>query len=128
MNRWTAKVLLLVLLAGICAPMAASMSMPADHCVRKPLAAPMPAKPGCHHHEHATATQPSSTSLTLRSKQCCEGHECCRSMVRSHSAQVGPRTIFKQIDRAERYVSAQPAQFVRLAAVSYQFDRGPPSL
>jgi hypothetical protein len=108
--------------------MAAALSMPADHCVRKPVAATMPSTPACHHHDHATTTQSSGTSLTIRSKQCCDGHECCRSMVRSHSAYVGPRTLFQEIDRIDDYVSLQPAPLIKLELAFYRSVRGPPAL
>lgn len=128
MNRWTAKFLLLVLLAGMCAPLAAAASMPAAHCVRRPVAAAMPSMPGCNHHEQATSAQPSKTSLTVGSRQCCEGHECCRSLVRSHSAQVGSRAILQQVDRTKDYVSLQHASLINLELASYQLVRGPPAL
>jgi hypothetical protein len=130
MNRWTAKFLLLVLLGGMCAPMAAAVSMPADHCLRKPLATTMPSMPGCHphDHDHATEAKPSDTSLTIRSKQCCNGHECCRSMVRSHSAHIGPRTLFQEIDRIDDYVSLRHAPLVKLELAAYRSVRGPPAL
>ena len=128
MNRWTAKFLLLVLLAGMCAPMAAAVSMPAAHCVRRPVAAAMPVMPGCHHHEQATTAQSSRIALTVGSRQCCEGHECCRSAVRSHSAQVGARAIFQQVDRTDDYVSLQHASLISLELASYHLVRGPPAL
>jgi hypothetical protein len=128
MKRWTAKFLLLVLLAGMCAPMAAALSMPADHCVRKPVAAPAQSMAGCHHHNHATGAQPSNPRLTVQSRQCCEGHECCRSMVRSHSARVAPRTLFQQIDRTEDSVSPQQASLIYSEPAAYHSVRGPPAL
>ena len=128
MNRWTAQFLLLVLLAGMCAPLAAAVSMPADHCVRKPLAAPTPGMAGCHHHATAVPPESSNVSLAVQSKQCCEGHECCRSMVRSHSAQVGSRTLFQEVDRIEDYISFEHARRHDLELAAYHSVRGPPAL
>jgi hypothetical protein len=128
MNRSTAKFLLLVLLAGMCAPLAAAVSMPVDHCVRKPLASRTPAMAGCHHHVTAVSPESSNVSLALRSKPCCEGHECCRSMVRSHSAQVGSHTLFQEVDRIEDYVSFEHARRNDLQLAAYHSVRGPPAL
>jgi hypothetical protein len=128
MNRWTAKILLLVLLAGMCAPMAAAVSMPAEHCVRKPVAAPTSGMAGCHHHAATAQAEASGVNLAVRSRQCCEGHECCRSMVRSHSAQVGSRTLFQEVDRIEDYVSFEHARRNDLELAAYHSVRGPPAL
>jgi hypothetical protein len=135
MIRWTAKFLLLVLLAGPFVPMAAAFSMApptqaaisADHCVRKPAAA-APSMPGCHHHAAAAPSEPTHTPLAVRSGNCCDGHECCRSMVRSHSANVARRTIFAAVDRAETHVPAAHSSFPDLDLVGSHSVRGPPAL
>ena len=109
MIRWTAKFLLLVLLAGTFAPMAAAfamaaqpsaMAMPADHCQRKPVAAP--AMAGCHHHAAAALAEPARTPLAVRSGKCCDGHECCRSMVRTLWAQRRPDEQFSPPSIAQK--------------------------
>jgi hypothetical protein len=137
MIRWTAKFLLLVLLAGTFAPMAAAYSMarkpsdaamPADHCMRKPAAsAPMAA---CHHHDHAGATpsELARSPLTVRADNCCDGHECCRSMVRTFSANVGQRAIFAAIDRTEDHVPPQYTFFLKRDFFASHTVRGPPAL
>jgi hypothetical protein len=136
MIRWTAKFLLLVLLAGPFAPMAAAFSMapmptqaaiPADHCMRKP-AATAPSMPGCHHHAGSAPMEPAYTPLAVRSGNCCDSHECCRSMVRSHSANVAPRTIFATVDRAETHLPATHSSFPGLDFVGSNSVRGPPAL
>lgn len=135
MIRWTAKFLLLVLLAGTFAPMAAAyamapqpsaMAMPADHCQRKPVAAP--AMAGCHHHAAATTAEPARTPLYVRSGNCCDGHECCRSMVRTLSANVGPRPIFAAIARTEDHLPLQHTSFLNREFVAAHTVRGPPAL
>jgi len=136
MIRWTAKILLLVLLAGPFAPMAGALSMapratqaviPADHCMRKPAAA-APSMPGCHHHAVAAPAEPVHTPLAFRSGNCCDTHECCRSMVRSHSANVAARTIFATVDRAETHLAAPRSSFLGLDFVGSHSVRGPPAL
>jgi hypothetical protein len=135
MIRWTAKFLLLVLLAGPFAPMAAAysmappssaMAMPADHCQRKPVAPPAIA--GCHHHAAATSAEPSRTPLGIRANNCCDGHECCRSMVRTFSANVGPRPIFSAVDRAVSQVPLQHTSFLNRDFLAAYTVRGPPAL
>ena len=135
MIRWTAKFLLLVLVAGTFAPMAAafsmgsqpsSMAMPADHCQRKPVASP--AMPGCHHHAAVAPADPSRTPLAVRSDNCCDGHECCRSMVRTLSANVGPRVLFTAIGRIENHVPSQHIYFLNRDFVAAHTVRGPPAL
>jgi hypothetical protein len=136
MIRWTAKFLLLVLLAGPFAPMAAAFSMapmpaqaaiPADHCMRKPAAA-APSMPGCHHQAGGAPTESAHTPLAVRSGNCCDGHECCRSMVRSHSASVMARTILAAVDRADTNLPATHSSFPDLAFVGSHSVRGPPTL
>ena len=135
MIRWTAKFLLLVLLAGPFAPMAAAYSMvpnpsdakmPADHCMRKPVAAAPMA--GCHHHAAATSVEPARIPLAIRSDNCCDGHECCRSLARTLSANVGPRPIFTAIDRTEDQVLPQHTSFLNRDFVASHTVRGPPTL
>ena len=135
MIRWTAKFLLLVLLVGPFAPMAAGLAMapsakapmPADHCVRKPAVAMAP-MPGCHHHEADTPSEPTHTPSAFRSANCCDGHECCRSMVRSLSANIGPHPVSAVVDRAETQVSLPQTAFVSLEFVLSRSVRAPPAL
>ncbi len=134
MIRWTAKFLLLVLLAGTFAPMAAAYSMaprlsdaamPADHCQRKSAAAP--AMAGCHHHA-AAPTESSHTPPSVRSGNCCDGHECCRSMVRTLSANFSPRPTFAAIAQTQDHVPAQHTSFLNRDSVASHSVRGPPAL
>jgi len=135
MIRWTAKFLLLVLLAGPFAPTVAAYSMvskpsdapmPADHCQRKSMAPP--AMGGCHHHAAATPSEPSHTPLAVRADNCCDGHECCRSMVRTLSANVGPRPIFTAIAQTEDHVPTQHTSLLNRDFVASHTVRGPPAL
>jgi hypothetical protein len=135
MHRLTARLLLLVLLAGTCAPLAGAMSMPVghDHCVRKPLlGSRAEAMPACHHHAAAVADLNAVGSpiseLALRSRECCSGHQCCRSLVRSQWAQVSLQTRFQQTDRTDDHVSPLPPHFRSLARAAYHSVRAPPVL
>jgi len=135
MIRWTAKFLLLVLLAGPFAPMApaysmathpSNMAMPADHCQRKSVATPT--MPGCHHHPAATPIEPLRSPLAVRANDCCEGHECCRSMVRTLSANIGPQPSFTVIAQTEDHVPTQHTSFLNRDLVGSLSVRGPPTL
>lgn len=129
MSRWTAKLLLLVLLAGLFAPLATAASAPASHCVRKPLTTPTDAQgmPGCHHRA-AGAAAPTQVKLGFVSRQCCSGHECCRSTVRSQWAQVNRPAFFSQTDLVNDHVSTLRANLRGLEPASHLFVRGPPEL
>lgn len=126
MGRWTAKFLLLVLLAGLFAPLAAAASMPAQHCVRKPMAAQAQSMPGCHHHA-APAAAPVSVKLAFLSRQCCNEHECCRSTVRRHWVHVNRPTLLGQIDSVHDQVITLRASLDDLELPAYHFVRGPPT-
>jgi hypothetical protein len=131
MIRWTAKFLLLVLLAPMAAAYSvaqqpSAMAMPADHCQRKAMAPP--AMAGCHHHAAATSAEPSRTPLAVRANNCCDSHECCRSMVRTLSANVGPRPSFTAIAQTEDHVPTQHTSFLNRDLVGSHSVRGPPAL
>jgi hypothetical protein len=134
MKRLTARFLLLVLFAGTLAPFAAaSAPMQHEHCARKPLADRMEGTPPCHHHaaaepSHGAVSSGPSSNHTIHSNSCCTGHECCRSMVRSQWAQVGPRTILQQSGRAADRVAFPQEQVRSLDLPAYHSVRAPPIL
>jgi hypothetical protein len=80
---------------------------------------------GCHHHAVAAPTQ---VKLGFVSRQCCTGHECCRSTVRSHWAQINPSAVFGQIDRVNDHVATLRQAPYGLELSPYLFVRGPPEL
>jgi hypothetical protein len=84
----------------------------------------------CHHHDHAGATpsELARSPLTVRADNCCDGHECCRSMVRTFSANVGQRAIFAAIDRTEDHVPPQYTFFLNRDFFASHTVRGPPAL
>ena len=127
MRRPIARLLLLVLLAGTFAPLAAAASMPAahEHCVRTPMGAPADSMPGCHHHAAAPAAAPRaalpgpSSEPAFRSNQCCSGHACCRSLVRSQWAKVSLQGFFAETDRTTDRVSALQPRVQRLDLMAF---------
>src|ERR1700752_4160692 len=95
MHRVIARTLLFSLLAGLLSPLAAasSMSVSHPHCMRKPVPEPAAQMPECHHHWAAAPqntasqnTEPSSSDQIQGPHDCCQDHECCRSMARSQFA------------------------------------------
>jgi hypothetical protein len=131
MRRLIARSLLLVLLAGTLAPLAGAVAMPAahEHCMRKPLGTPADSMPGCHHHaEHGAVLPGSSHDLAFRSNQCCSGHACCRSLVRSQWAKVSLHAFFLETDRTDDRVSMLHLPVQRLDLAAYHSVRAPPTL
>jgi len=136
MDRITARLLLLVLLAGTFTPFAAAVSMPDSHphCVRKPQpAAPANDMAGCHHHAASPVHQQDAAETTPADQvsdfsQCCCDHECCRSMARSQWAQVSLRGRTHGTESAVSLVAA-PFTPVRSFDLSlYRSVRAPPVL
>jgi hypothetical protein len=134
MHRLTAKALVLVLLMGAFAPYtvaAAFVRSPyavGDHCARAHSPAKVTESSGCHHHATSTAseTAPAVPPHDLRSKPCCNGHECCRSQVRAQWAQPRLRHEFCQSDRVETFVSAQAPQEQGFDEEAFRPVRAPP--
>lgn len=134
MHRLTARWLLLVLLAGTFAPLAGAVSMQSGnaHCVRKPMGTRAEGMPACHHHAAAVADQNAvagpPSELAFLSRECCNGHQCCRSLVRSQWAQVRLHVLFEERDRAEDRVSTLLPQLRGLELAAYHSVRAPPTL
>jgi hypothetical protein len=131
MQRLIARLMLLVLLAGPFSPLAGAMAMPAmpDHCMRKALVAAAEAMPGCHHHAaRATSAANPARELAIRSTQCCNGHACCRSLVRSQWAQVCCHSNAAQIHHAGDQIFRRLEPARRLQLTSGISERAPPRL
>jgi hypothetical protein len=121
MHRLIARTLLFVLLAGMFSPLAAasSMSVAHPHCHRKPVPAPASSEmTECHHH---TAAAPESALPTsdrvLSAKDCCQDHECCRSMARAQWAHASLPSMHGELSRATQIsvVLDSPARSFELA-------------
>jgi len=74
MQRLTARLLLILALVGVFAPVALAISAPAPHacCMRKAL------------HDHG------GHNREFKAPPACCNHDCCRSMTVSHWAQLRP--------------------------------------
>src|ERR1700693_5857573 len=133
MHRLTARLLLLVLLAGPVAPMAAAASMREhERCVRKPMGTRSEGMPACHHHTAVGADQNAvggpPFERAFGSRECCSGHQCCRSLVRSRWAQVSLQARFQETDRADDHVSTPLPHFRSSELAAYHSVRAPPTL
>src|SRR5882762_8933553 len=136
MQRRTAKLLVLVLVAGICAPFAAAGTMQAAgaHCIRKPLqAARVDDAPSCHRHHGALPADPavtkeSSSRQSIHSNQCCNDHECCRSTVRSLWAQPRLKADVRVVAQAETTLPTYPFHIHGSELVAHYAARAPPAL
>ncbi|MGA2004570.1 MAG: hypothetical protein ABSG70_14385 [Terriglobales bacterium] len=94
MQRWTARLLLLVMLVPAVGPVALARVAPAEgmHCMRRPLPEAPEAQPVMHCHHAAaqsaarqdTAPQGSgSADASVRSLDCCCNHDCCGRTVKT---------------------------------------------
>jgi len=130
MHRLTAKLMLLALLAGTFAPLAGAMAMPAmhDHCMRTPPVSPADAMPACNHHASSASKPAAISDHQLASNRCCNGHACCRSLVRSQCAQVCLRIAATQTIHSAARVFFYHEQAHRLDLASYSSGRAPPAL
>lgn len=91
-SHWTARFLVLVMIAPALGPMALARSTEprAPHCLRQRVAAP-PAMP-CHHEmAESKSTEPESSSLQSpetsfqADHSCCQNHDCCCRIANSGS-------------------------------------------
>ena len=74
MQRWIARLLLLVMLLPACAPLvlAHAPQAMAPHCMRQP------GKMAMHCHGMAMPQAPSGETTLGAQQPCCENHDCCR--------------------------------------------------
>lgn len=137
MQGLTARLLPLVLIAGMLTPFATGMPMQTSgaHCNRKPLSQPKPAEnvPACHH--HAMPAMPDHESMNASptheiadSKDCCCDHECCRSMARSHSADINRRAHLEAFQPAAQAAGALYTSALSYDLALYRSVRAPPAL
>ncbi|HTZ31847.1 MAG TPA: hypothetical protein VLT90_15320 [Terriglobales bacterium] len=108
MHRWTAKLLVLVMLVPAFGPLAlarASQSM-GSHCQRQA------ARPAMEcHHGVAMAPEPQSPEASFRAiNRCCDDHACCRGLATLRWAE------------AERQFSVDPAKRPEIAPLAAEPD------
>jgi len=132
MHRVIARTLLFALLAGLFSPLAAASSMPMSHphCMRKPVPAPVAEMSGCHHHGAAApqVTEPASSDQVRSPNDCCQDHECCRSMARSQFAHASLRPTHSELNQAAQLSAGLETQVRSREAVFNPPGRAPPLL
>jgi hypothetical protein len=133
MQRLIARTLLLVLLAGVFSPFAAAstMSVAHPHCNRKPVPAPASSEMSeCHHHKAAAAESalPVSSDELLGAKDCCQDHECCRTMARTQWAHASLRSTQSQLREATRTSAILDSQAPAFELALNHPGRAPPIL
>jgi hypothetical protein len=138
MHRVIARTLLLALLAGLFSPLATASSMPLSrpHCMRKPIPAPAAEMPGCHHHGavavHSASTpenaEPASSDQLQAPNDCCQDHECCRSMARSQFAHTSLRSTHSELNEAAQLSAVPDSQARSMEAALTPPGRAPPLL
>lgn len=113
MQRVIARLLVSVLLLSAVAPLASAAQRASACCIRKPVTRDT-GMSGMHCHEaaghlHDMAGMPSSVpteTRSLRSRDCCANHECCRSNVRSQWAQVGRSLQARRLKLVQSHIAA----------------------
>src|SRR5271154_1481423 len=79
-SRWTARLLLLVMLVPAFGPaaMATTTQPEAMHCMRQPASTPVlqPEMP-CHHAMARSKASPQESAFQASDNDCCQNHCCC---------------------------------------------------
>jgi hypothetical protein len=123
-HRWIARLLVLVIIAPAFGPLAmASAAQPQPaHCLRQP------AKPVMQcHHGMAMVSEPASSEASFRTlEQCCQNHDCCRSLASPQWAQPQSKLFSRQGSPTERALSWPDAQLTPLTPVDNDSARAPP--
>ena len=137
MHRVIARTLLLALLTGLFSPLAAASSMPMSHphCMRKPVPAPVAEMSGCHHHgavaSHSAVapehSEPASSDQVQAPNDCCQDHECCRSMARPQFAHTSLRSTHSVLT-ATRLISVPHVHALTFDLARNLSARAPPLL
>jgi hypothetical protein len=132
MHRVIARTLLFALLAGLFSPLAAASSMSASHphCMRKPTPAPVAEMSGCHHHGTSApqVTEPGSSDQIKAPNDCCQDHECCRSMARPQWAHASLPSTLSEPNQVTQLSAVPDTQARSFEAVHNPPGRAPPLL
>jgi hypothetical protein len=86
MQRWLARLLVLAMIVPAFAPLAMAYAMPAQapHCIRQPAKPVMECHPGM-----SMPMAPVLSGTEFRAThECCQNHDCCRSMAAPRWAQT----------------------------------------
>jgi hypothetical protein len=123
MHRWIARLLVLVMLVPAFGPLAlARAAQPqAPHCLRQP------AKPvmQCHHGMAMVPEPPLSEASFRALEQCCQNHDCCRSLGAPQWAQA-QSNLSRREPLTERALSAADAQLTSVTPAENDSARAPP--
>jgi hypothetical protein len=124
MHRWIARLLVLVITAPAFGPLAMAYAMQAQaaHCLRQP------AKPvmQCHHGMAMVPEPPSSEASFRAAEQCCQNHDCCRSLGAPRWAQAQSKVLSLQGLPIQRALSAPDAQLTSSTPAENDSARAPP--
>jgi hypothetical protein len=121
------------LLAGMFSPFAAAstMAMGHPHCNRKLVPASASSEMSeCHHHKAAIAENaaPVSSDEVLGAKDCCQDHECCRTMARSQWAHASLRSRHSELSRATQDPAVRESRALSFELALNHPGRAPPVL
>ena len=133
MQRVIARLLVSVLLLSALAPLASAAQPAPACCIRKPVTRDA-GMSGMHCHEAAghmhdmaaMASGAPSETHSLRSRDCCANHECCRSNVRSQWAQVGPALQARRLKLVQSHIAAPISSSAFAAPSDSHSGRAPP--
>jgi hypothetical protein len=123
MHRWIARLLVLVMLVPAFGPLAlARAAQPqAPHCLRQP------AKPvmQCHHGMAMVPEPPASEASFRALEQCCQNHDCCRTLAAPQWAQPQSKLSCREL-LTERALSALDTQLTSVTPAENDSARAPP--
>jgi hypothetical protein len=133
MQRVIARLLVSVLLLSALAPLASAAQPAPACCIRKPVTRDA-GMSGMHCHEAAghshdmaaMASRAPSETHSLRSRDCCASHECCRSNVRSQWAHVGPSLQARRLKLVQSRVAVPITSSDFAAPSDSHSGRSPP--
>ena len=118
MRGWTARCLLLLVLAGTMVPVALAVSAPMRHDCCQP-------QPESHCHMGMKMTAPGAS---VSSADCCGNHECCRSFVTVQQAHPATTEFAAWRESSRRAVADQFESCQSADTASHRPARAPPSL
>jgi len=142
MHRWTATLLLLIMLVPAFGPVALAGSRPSGpmHCMRRPLQPTPTDEPAMHCHHGASqnamsrnagaqypaASTPADSETSFRSLDCCCYHDCCRSPKTSEWARLASADLSFVSLQTEPVLAAPAASSASSPVSGPDSARAPP--
>lgn len=122
MQRWIARLLVLVMIVPAFGPLALAHTTQSEapHCLRQST------KPMMECHRGMSMTPEPSETEFHATDQCCENHGCCRGMAAPRWAQPQSRVYLRQGLPTTETMSALDAQPVPNASSNNDSARAPP--